>query len=126
MDKSEIDEVILVGGSTRIPKIQAVLQDFFPGKKMYIGFPDEATVYGATVQAAILNGCQDEHLNKVLILDAVSHSFGIENMKGEVTTLIKRNTTIPTKMTHKFTTDEDNQREVVLHVVEVEGDDRLM
>jgi len=121
LNKDEVDEVVLVGGSTRIPKVQQLLKDFFNGKEPSKGVhPDEAVAHGAAVQAAILSGSSDKKLDSVVLLDVTPLTLGIETVGGVLAKLIPRNTVIPTRKTQVFSTNADNQNAVNIQVFEGE------
>ena len=121
MTKSQIDEVILVGGSTRIPKIREMVQEFFNGKQLNYGLNlDEAIVHGAAIQAAIMTSVKDENIEELILLDVTPFSLGVETVGGVMTDLILRNSTIPCKKTMMIDSYADNQTSFLIQVYEGE------
>ncbi len=121
MSKEKVDDIVLVGGSSRIPRVQQLLRDFFNGKELCQSInPDEAVAYGAAVQGAILGGDKSEKINDIILLDVCPLTLGIETAGGVMTPLIKRNTTVPTKKSQTFSTFADNQTQVKIKIYQGE------
>lgn len=121
MDKKAIDEIVLVGGSTRIPKVRELLKEFFDGKEPNSSInPDEAVAYGAAVQAGILGGESSGSTQDILLIDVTPLTLGIETVGGVMNGIIPRGTVIPTKKTKMFSTSSDYQKQVETRIFEGE------
>lgn len=121
LNRNQIDEIVLVGGSTYIPKIQQMVKDFFGGKELNKSInPDEAVAFGATVQSAVLLGQADDNCTDILLLDVTPLTLGVEVAGGQMQSMIDRNSNIPMKKSKIFSTAKDNQREVKIKIFEGE------